>query len=51
VELVKFTRPETSYDELESLLDNAETVLRRLELPYRVITLCTATSVFRRQNL
>ncbi|MEE4114141.1 MAG: serine--tRNA ligase [Desulfobacteraceae bacterium] len=41
VELVKFTRPETSYDELESLLDNAETVLRRLELPYRVITLCT----------
>jgi seryl-tRNA synthetase len=41
VELVKFTRPETSYDELESLLENAETVLRRLELPYRVITLCT----------
>ena len=41
VELVKFTRPENSYDELESLLDNAETVLRRLELPYRVITLCT----------
>lgn len=41
VELVKFTRPETSYDELEALLDNAETVLRRLELPYRVITLCT----------
>jgi hypothetical protein len=31
----------TSYAELESLLDNAETVLRRLELPYRVITLCT----------
>ncbi|BBO75118.1 serine--tRNA ligase [Desulfosarcina widdelii] len=41
VELVKFTRPETSYDELETLLDNAETVLRRLELPYRVIDLCT----------
>jgi seryl-tRNA synthetase len=41
VELVKFTRPETSYDELASLLDNAETVLRRLDLPYRVITLCT----------
>ena len=41
VELVKFTRPETSYDELEALLDNAETVLRRLELPYRVIDLCT----------
>jgi seryl-tRNA synthetase len=41
VELVKFARPESSYEELESLLDNAETVLRRLELPYRVITLCT----------
>ncbi len=41
VELVKFTRPEASYRELEALLDNAETVLRRLELPYRVITLCT----------
>jgi seryl-tRNA synthetase len=41
VELVKFSRPEVSYDELESLLDNAETVLHRLELPYRVITLCT----------
>jgi seryl-tRNA synthetase len=41
VELVKFTRPENSYDELETLLDNAETVLRRLELPYRVIDLCT----------
>jgi len=41
VELVKFSRPETSYDELESLLTNAEAVLQRLELPYRVITLCT----------
>jgi seryl-tRNA synthetase len=41
VELVKFTTPETSYDELESLLDNAETILRELALPYRVITLCT----------
>ena len=41
VELVKFARPESSYDELEALLDNAETVLRRLDLPYRVITLCT----------
>lgn len=41
VELVKFSTPETSYDELESLLNNAETVLRRLGLPYRVITLCT----------
>ena len=41
VELVKFSLPETSYDELESLLDNAETILRMLELPYRVIELCT----------
>jgi seryl-tRNA synthetase len=41
VELVKFTTPETSYDELEALLNNAETVLQRLELPYRVVTLCT----------
>ena len=41
VELVKFTRPENSYEELESLLASAEKVLQRLELPYRVITLCT----------
>ncbi|MFW6372937.1 MAG: serine--tRNA ligase [Thermodesulfobacteriota bacterium] len=41
VELVKFALPENSYEELESLLENAETILRRLELPYRVITLCT----------
>lgn len=41
VELVKFTAPERSYDELASLLDNAETILRRLQLPYQVIELCT----------
>jgi len=41
VELVKFTTPETSYDELERLLHNAEMVLQKLEIPYRVITLCT----------
>jgi seryl-tRNA synthetase len=41
VELVKFTKPENSYDELEQLLQNAEAVLQQLELPYRVITLCT----------
>lgn len=46
VELVKFTTPETSYDELEKLLDNAETILKRLELPYRVITLCTGDMGF-----
>ncbi|MFO7599256.1 MAG: serine--tRNA ligase [Candidatus Desulfacyla sp.] len=41
VELVKFVRPETSYDELEMLTRNAEEILRRLKLPYRVISLCT----------
>lgn len=40
VELVKFTKPESSYDELESLLLAAEEVLKRLELPYRVVQLC-----------
>jgi len=42
VELVKFAHPDTSYDELEALTKNAEEVLKRLELPYRVVTLCTA---------
>ena len=41
VELVKFTKPENSYDELEKLLSDAEEVLRRLKLPYRVVNLCT----------
>jgi len=41
VELVKFSKPEDSYDELEKLLRDAEEVLRRLNLPYRVVTLCT----------
>ncbi|MDD2463472.1 MAG: serine--tRNA ligase [Desulfobulbus sp.] len=41
VELVKFTRPEDSWDELESLLADAEEVLQLLELPYRVINLCS----------
>lgn len=41
VELVKLTKPETSYEELEKLLNNAEDILRKLNLPYRVITLCT----------
>lgn len=41
VELVKYATPETSYDELESLLVNAETILQRLELPYQVVTLCS----------
>jgi seryl-tRNA synthetase len=41
VELVKFTKPEDSYDELEKLLSDAEEVLKRLKLPYRVVNLCT----------
>jgi seryl-tRNA synthetase len=41
VELVKFTAPEHSYDELEKLLCNAETVLQKLGIPYRVVSLCT----------
>jgi seryl-tRNA synthetase len=41
VELVKLTTPDQSYDELEKLVANAEEVLKRLELPYRTIALCT----------
>ena len=46
VELVKFCRPEDSYNELEKLTINAEEILKRLELPYRVITLCTGDMGF-----
>ncbi|HUL00547.1 MAG TPA: serine--tRNA ligase [Nitrospirota bacterium] len=42
VELVKFARPQDSYEELEKLTRDAEAVLKRLGLPYRVVTLCTA---------
>jgi seryl-tRNA synthetase len=41
VELVKICRPEESWAELESLTANAEVILKRLDLPYRVVTLCT----------
>lgn len=41
VELVKFVKPETSYDELETLVNAAEEVLKRLEIPYRVVVLST----------
>ena len=41
VELVHFAKPETSYQQLEILLSHAETILKMLELPYRVVTLCT----------
>jgi len=42
VELVKFSKPETSYEELEKLTLNAEEVLKRLKIPYRTVSLCTA---------
>ncbi|WP_300620005.1 serine--tRNA ligase [uncultured Fusobacterium sp.] len=41
VEMVKITNQESSYDELEKMVNNAEEILKRLELPYRVIQLCT----------
>ena len=41
VELVKFANPETSYDELEKLVRDAESVLQLLGLPYRVVNICT----------
>ena len=46
VELVKICRPEDSYDELETLTQNAEEVLKRLEIPYRVVVLCTGDMGF-----
>lgn len=46
VEMVKYVEPEGSYDELESLTANAEDILQRLELPYRVKTLCTGDLSF-----
>jgi seryl-tRNA synthetase len=46
VELVKFTTPEQSFDELESLTANAEEVLKRLELPYRTMVLSTGDMGF-----
>ena len=46
VELVKFTTPEKSHAELESLVANAEEVLKRLELPFRTVLLCTGDMGF-----
>src|ERR1700722_20109273 len=46
VELFKFTRPEQSYDELETLVRNVEAVLQRLGLHYRVVQLCTGDMGF-----
>ena len=46
VEMVKFSKPETSYEELEKMTDNAESVLRNLNLPHRTIVLCTGDMGF-----
>src|SRR5690606_21764588 len=46
IELVKIVKPEDSYAELESLLQDAEKVLQLLDLPYRVVTLCTGDMGF-----
>jgi seryl-tRNA synthetase len=46
VEMVKFAEPETSYDELEAMVRNAEEVLKRLNIPYRVVELCTGDMGF-----
>jgi seryl-tRNA synthetase len=46
VELVKFAKPEESYEQLEKLTNNAETILQKLGLHYRVMALCTADMGF-----
>ena len=46
VEMVKLSKPEHSYDELEKMTNNAEHILQKLNLPYRVITLCTGDMGF-----
>lgn len=46
VEMVKFAKPEESYDELEKMTANAENILQKLNLPYRVLTLCTGDMGF-----
>jgi len=46
VEMVRFSSPDTSYDELEKLTNNAEEILKRLNLPYRVVLLCTGDMGF-----
>lgn len=46
VEMVKLSKPENSYDELEKMTQNAEAILQKLNLPYRTITLCTGDMGF-----
>jgi seryl-tRNA synthetase len=50
VEMVKLTAPEASLSELESMVENAEAVLQRLRLPYRIIVLCTGDLGFSAQK-
>jgi seryl-tRNA synthetase len=46
VEMVKFVKPETSYDELEKLVSDAEDILQALNIPYRILLLCTGDLSF-----
>ncbi|HOP49544.1 MAG TPA: serine--tRNA ligase [Ignavibacteriales bacterium] len=46
VEMVKFSKPENSYDELEKLVNDAEDILKALKIPYRVLLLCTGDLSF-----
>jgi len=46
VEMVKIVKPETSYDELEKLVNDAEDILKALKIPYRIIMLCTGDLSF-----
>ncbi len=46
VEMVKFVKPETSYDELEALVNDAEDILKALKIPYRILLLCTGDLSF-----
>jgi len=48
--MVKFVKPETSYDELEKLVKDAEDILQALQIPYRVLLLCTGDLSFPRRN-
>ena len=46
VEMVKFSKPENSYDELESMVKDAEEILQALKIPYRILALCTGDLSF-----
>jgi seryl-tRNA synthetase len=46
VELIQFTTPENSYQALEEMLEHAETILKKLHLPYRVVSLCSGDMGF-----